>query len=189
MGQAAAEKKCYTVEEYLQHEEESEFRNEFYKGELFPIVATTQRHNDIVHNILFALRPHLRAKGCRIRTENVKLEVIKDVYYPYPDVMLSCDADDTHHLMIKKPILLIEVASPGTAAYDKSFKWKQYRKIPSLRYYMMVSQDEIYVELFSRNDHQSLWVFQEFDDIQDVISLKLLDFELKLSDIYESIEF
>jgi Uma2 family endonuclease len=117
------------------------------------------------------------------------LEVIKDVYYPYPDVMLSCDADDTHHLMIKKPILLIEVALPGTAAYDKSFKWKQYRKIPSLRYYMMVSQDEIYVELFSRNDHQSLWVFQEFDDIQDVISLKLLDFELKLSDIYESIEF
>jgi Uma2 family endonuclease len=183
------EKKYYTVEEYLQHEEESEFRSEFYNGELFPVVATTIRHNDLVHNMSAAFRAFFRPKGCKITIESVKVEAIKDVYYPYPDVMLSCDPDDTHHLMIKNPILLVEVASPGTAAYDKSFKWKQYRKIASLRYYLMISQDEVSVELFSRSDNQSLWLFQDFNDIQDVISLDLLDYKLKLSDIYELIEF
>lgn len=189
MGQAAEEKKYYTVEEYLQYEEESEFRSEFYKGELFPIEATTRRHSNIVLNVATTLRTTLRAQGCDIVTENVKVEVIKNVYYPYPDVVLTCDPDDNHTLIIKKPTLIVEVLSPSTSDYDKSFKWKQYRKITSLRYYMMISQDEISVELFSRSDNQSLWSFQEFADIQDIIHLKNPDFDLKLSAIYELIEF
>jgi Uma2 family endonuclease len=189
MVHPAEEKKYYTVEEYFQHEEESEFRSEFYNNELFPIETTTRRHNDIVNNVLTTMRSIFRPRGCNVYTENIKVEAIKNGYYPYPDVVLNCDPEDNHHLFVKNPILIVEVASPGTATYDKTFKWKQYRKISSLRYYLMISQDEISVELFSRGDNQSLWTFQDFTDIQDVITLNLLDFELKLSDVYELIEF
>ena len=189
MGHPAEDKKHFTVEEYLQYEEESEFRNEFYKGELFPIEATTRKHNKIVNNIMRTFVPHFEPKGCEAFSENVKLEVIKGVYYPYPDVMMSCEPDDNDALLIKKPVIIIEVLSPSTAAYDKGFKWVQYRKIASLRYYLVISQDEVMVEMYSRKDGTSLWSFQYFTNIQNIIHFEYLDFELPLSSIYEYVAF
>lgn len=188
MGQPQEEKKYYTVEEYLQHEEESEFRSEFYKGELFPIVATTRRHNNIVQNIGTNIRSTFRERNCEVLTENVKIEAIKGIYYPYPDVILTCDPDDNDDLIVKNPVLIVEVLSPSTADYDRGFKWLRYRKMPSLRYYMIVSQHEIMVEIFSRKDSNSLWNFQEYIDINDIVHFENLDFELPLSLIYERIE-
>ncbi len=188
MGHPIKEKKHFRVEEYLQFEEESEIRHEFYNNELFPIEATTRRHNEIVQNILFALRAIIRAKGCKIFSEAVKVEVLKNIYYPYPDVVLTCDPEDTHQQMIKSPVLIVEVESPSTFQHDHTFKWMQYRKIPSLRYYMMVAQDSISVELYSRNSNTSLWAFQEFISLEDVLHFELLDFQLSLSTIYELIE-
>jgi Uma2 family endonuclease len=188
MGQAAEEKKYYTLAEYLQHEEESEFRSEFFNGELFPIEATTRRHNNIVQNIASNLRSTFRTQNCEVVTENVKLEAIKGVYYPYPDVMLSCDPDDNDELIIKNPVLIVEVLSPSTADYDRGFKWLRYRKIPSLRYYLIVSQSDTMMEVFSRKDNTSLWTFQEYTDIQSLIRLEGLDFDLPMSLVYERIE-
>jgi Uma2 family endonuclease len=189
MEHPAEDKKHFTVEEYLQHEEESEFRSEFYKGELFPIEATTRKHNDIVYNIANIFRSTFRKRGCFAYSENVKVEAIKGIYYPYPDVMLTCDPSDDDNLIIKNPILIAEVLSPGTADYDRGFKWLRYRKMPSLRYYMIVSQSEMMVEVFSRKDSNALWTLQYFTDIQDVIKFESLDFELSLATIYEFVEF
>jgi Uma2 family endonuclease len=188
MGQAVEEKKYYSLAEYLQHEEESEFRSEFFNGELFPIEATTRRHNKIVHNLIRTFVPHFEPKGCEVFTENVKLEVIKDVYYPYPDLILTCDKDDNDSQIVKNPVLIVEVLSPSTADYDRGFKWLRYRKIPSLRYYLIVSQNDIMVEVFSRKDNTSLWTFQEYTDIHSVIQLESLDFDLPVSLVYERIE-
>lgn len=189
MGHPAEDKKHFTVEEYLQYEEESEFRNEFYKGELFPVEATTRRHNDIVFNLANIFRSTFRARGCYAYSESVKVEVIKGIYYPYPDAMLTCDPDDDNNLIIKNPVLIAEVLSPGTADHDKNFKWSQYRKMPSLRYYMIVSQSELLVEIFSRKDSKALWTLQYFTNIQDIIHFEYLDFELSLATIYEYVVF
>jgi Uma2 family endonuclease len=189
MGRPAEEKKYFTVEEYLQFEEVSETRHEFYKNELFPIESTTRRHNSIVNNIMIAMRPTFRNKGCDVFTEAVKVEVLKNVYYPYPDLVLTCDPDDTHQQMVKSPILIVEVESPSTTQHDHSFKWSQYRKIPSLRYYMMVAQDEISIELYSRNSNISIWTYQEFTSLDDVLYFEVIDFHLDVKTIYEMIEF
>ncbi len=189
MGHPAEEKKYFTVEEYLQFEEKSEIRHEFYKNELFPIEATTRRHNEIVQNILFALRAYFREKGCKIFSEAVKVEVLKNIYYPYPDLVLTCDPEDTHQQMVKSPILIVEVESPGTAQHDHTFKWSQYRKIPSLRYYLMVTQNQISVELYSRNSNTTLWAYQEFSSLDDIIHFESLDFQIDMKTIYELIEF
>jgi Uma2 family endonuclease len=188
MGHPAEDKKHFTVAEYLQHEEESEFRSEFYKGELFPIEATTRRHNDIVFNMANIFRSTFRERGCYAYSESVKIEVIKGMYYPYPDILLTCDPDDNNNLVVKNPVLIAEVLSPSTADHDKNFKWSQYRKMPSLRYYMIISQSELLVEIFSRKDSKALWTLQYFTDIQDVITFDSLDFELPLATIYKLIQ-
>jgi Uma2 family endonuclease len=187
MGRAAEIKKYYTVEEYLQFEEESEIRHEFYQNELFPIEAPTIRHNEIVHNLLFQFRPHFKAEGCKVMTENVKLEAEKNEYYPYPDLMLTCSPDDTHHLIVKYPILLAEVSSPGSIRDEHYFKWSYYRRLSSLRYYLIIAQNRVSVELFSRKTNTTIWTYQEFEDVEDIIHFDLLNFELPLSTIYEGI--
>ncbi len=48
------------------------------------------------------------------------------------------------------PTVLVEVLSKGTEAYDRGEKWSHYRKLPSLREYVLVSSQRIAVEVFRR---------------------------------------
>ena len=189
MAHPVKEKHYYTLEEYLELEQESDIRYEFYNGELFPIEATTVRHNEIVQNTLLAFRAYFRPKGCKITIESVKAEVQEGVYYPYPDLMLSCDSEDTNNQMLKYPVVIVEVLSPSTSSYDKSFKWRRYRKMPSLYYYLMVSQEEHLIEVFTRSGNSDIWSFQEYNDLTDSIHFSKLGFELKMSEVYDLIAF
>ncbi len=182
------EKKHYTVEEYFALEETSEIRHEFFNGEIFAMAGTTLNHSRIASNIEFALR-NQRKQHCDVFRESVKLEAIKDFYYPYPDVMLTCNPFDLRQKnKIVHPSLIIEVLSTSTEMYDKTTKLKKYKAIPSVQYYMMVSQYEMSVELYSRvND--ALWNYQEFTEQNAEIQLDKLDITTSLSDIYENIIF
>ncbi len=182
------EKKHYTVEEYFALEETSEIRHEFFNGEIFAMAGTTLNHSRIASNIEFALR-NQRKQHCDVFRESVKLEAIKDFYYPYPDVMLTCNPFDLRQKnKIVHPSLIIEVLSTSTEMYDKTTKLKKYKAIPSVQYYMMVSQYEMSVELYSRvND--ALWNYQEFTDQNAIINLENIEINLSLSDIYENIIF
>ncbi len=160
MGQAAEQKIYYSFEEYILLEQESGIRYEFYNGELFPVEATTIRHNEIAQNVLIAFRSFFRPKGCKVVIESVKVEVQKNVYYPYPDLMLSCDPNDNDNQLLKYPQVIVEVLSPSTGGYDKSFKWRRYRKMPFLRYYLLISQDFPSIEVFTRSGNSDIWSFK-----------------------------
>ena len=117
------------------------------------------------------------------------MEAIKDFYYPYPDVMLTCNPFDLKQKnKIAHPSLIVEVLSTSTEKYDKTVKLKKYKAIASVQYYMLVSQYEMSVELYSRvND--ALWTYEEFTEQNAMINLEKLEITLSLSDIYENIIF
>jgi Uma2 family endonuclease len=182
------EKKRYTVEEYFALEETSEIRHEYFDGEIFAMAGTTLNHNRIAQNLGFSLRKSKKSH-CDIFLENVKLEAIKDFYYPYPDVMLTCNSFDLKQKnKIAYPSLIVQVLSTSTEKYDKTVKLKKYKAIASVQYYMLVSQYEMSVELYSRvND--SLWNYEEFTEQNTRITLEKLDTTISLSEIYENIIF
>lgn len=188
MGQADL-KKYYSVEEYFELEQNSEQRHEFYNGEVFAMAGATLNHNRLVQNITFILRAFAKKQGCGVFSENVKLEALRNIYYPYPDVMFTCDSNDLNeNLFIRRPSIIVEVLSESTARYDRDFKLRQYRAIRSLQYYVLVSQYEVHVELFSRiNDFQ--WQYEDFVKLNQTINLEKLDIALSLADIYEDITF
>lgn len=189
MGHAQIAEQKYTVEEYLEMEEKSEIRHEFYDGEVFAMAGTTLNHNDIVDNVRSILKDFFRPKGCRIFAENVKVKV-SDIYYPYPDVIVTCSASDiSGTYIIKHPSILVEVLSKSSATYDRGFKLRRYKSISSLQYYLLVSQNEFYVELFARSGDADIWLYQTFENAEDVIRLDTFNFEIKLQSIYENIEF
>ena len=85
-------------------------------------------------------------------TENVRVEVLKDDSYRYPDVVVACHPFDLrgNDQLIRQPRLIVEVLSTSTEKADRGSKWQRYRKIPSLIYYLLVDQYKVPVDLFSR---------------------------------------
>lgn len=190
MGASEKIKKNYiSIEEYFRLEEQSEIRHEYFDGEVFAMAGTTLNHNEITQNIVLKLREKFRSKGCRVLSESVKLEAVKHFYYPYPDIMLTCDAEDIKaDYLIKKPTLIVEVLSKSSLSHDRMFKWKRYKTIPSLKYYLIVSQYELFVELYTRIENSDAWIYESFEKETDTLLLKGLDFELSLAEIYAGIE-
>ncbi len=187
MGESV-EKKRYTVEEYFALEETSEIRHEYFDGEVFAMAGGTLNHNRLTRRVANLVERQAK-NHCAVFTENVKLEVIQNFYYPYPDVMLTCNPFDLRQKnKIAHPSLIVEVLSTSTEKYDKTTKLKKYKAISSVQYYMLVSQYEMSVELYSRvNDF--LWNYEEFTEQNATINLEKLDITISLSDVYENIIF
>ena len=164
MGHVQTAEKKDTVAEYLKMEEESEIRHEYYDGEVFTMAGTTMNHNDIVDNVRTYLKDFFRPQGCRVFAENVKVEVIQNFYYPYPDVIVTCALEDiSGTYIVRHPSILVEVLSRSEEGSERDIKLKSYRQIASLRYYVLVSQDDCYIELYTRTDQEGIWTYQSFD--------------------------
>lgn len=187
MGESG-EKKRYTVEEYFALEETSEIRHEYFDGEIFAMAGGSLNHSRLASNVEFSLRKQQK-QHCDVFRESVKLEVIKDFYYPFPDVMLTCNPFDLRQKnKIAHPSLIVEVLSKASLKSDITTKLKKYKAIASVQYYMLVSQYEMSIELYSRvND--ALWTYEEFTEQHAMINLEKLEITLSLSDIYENIIF
>ncbi len=190
MGERQANTHFNSFKDFLAFEEHSDIRYEYYNGEVFAMAGTTLVHNRLVNNAADVLKAVFRPKGCHIYTESVKLEVIRDSYYPYPDVMVTChELDKQGKYSIKNPVVLVEVLSKSTAELDREFKLQRYKKLPSLQYYLLVSQDKYLLELYGRTDNPSIWTYQSFDKLADKIRLDRLDCQMSVADIYEDISF
>ncbi len=187
--ETAVEKRKYTYAEYLQLEKETDVRHEFWNGEVFRMAGGTRSHSDICFNITRLVNDAFRPRGCQAYQSDVKLELRKENYYVYPDVILTCDKDDNDAYFVKNPSLIVEVLSKSTEGYDRSIKLAQYRKIKSLRYYLLVSQSSTYVEIFGRKNENDLFTYDVAEGIDATIELPALDFALPMSKVYEYIEF
>jgi Uma2 family endonuclease len=191
MGYPQVSEQKYSVTDYLKIEEGSEVRHEYYDGEIFAMGGTSMNHNRIVGKIRNLLERNLLPDGCNVFTENIKLEAIPNFYYAYPDVIVIGHADDVNEgYLVKNPTILIEVLSKKSSeTNDRGVKLRHYRSIAALQYYVLVSQNEFYVELFTRSEQKDIWTYQTFDNSKDVIRFDKMDFELQVSSIYENIVF
>jgi Uma2 family endonuclease len=182
-------KRKYTVEEYFELDNNSEIRHEFYEGEVFAMAGTTRNHNRLAKKITRLLDDAFEEKGCEAIMQSVKLEAINDKYYPYPDVMLVCDPTDDNSYVIKNPVLIVEVLSNSTGEYDRTFKLRRYRNIPSLDYYLLVSQYEVFVELYSRTKESQMWSYSSYENLNDIVDFSTLGYQLSLKKLYDNIIF
>ncbi|GAB2850377.1 Uma2 family endonuclease [Hymenobacter ruber] len=184
MGQPEIQRH-YTSAEYFALEEKSELRHEFFDGEVFAMAGGTKSHNLITQNIALSLRGALRGKGCQVFMEDVRLAVQDNFHYTYPDVMVSCDPTDRRDpYLVRQPVLIVEVLSPSTAEYDRSQKFNQYKKMGSLRHYILVSQTAWVLEWF-RRDELGQWIYTVLSDPADVLEIPDLNLRLPLADAYD----
>lgn len=175
-----------TVEDYLEWEPLQEMRYEYFEGELVAMTGGTIPHNDIALNLYRALYPHVRSKGCRINVADVKVQLSSSVYF-YPDLVVSCDQRDKAAIkLIQHPKLIVEVLSPGTEAYDRGKKFRQYRSLPSLEEYVLIDSTQVSVECFRRGEGK-LWLFTPYA-AGEMVMLESLGFSGAIDQIYEDVQ-
>ncbi len=134
--------------EFMAWEQAQPERHEFYRGEWFNMVGGTRGHNRIVANLSRHLGNHLEDGPCQVFSEAMKVQVGNDAIL-YPDVLVSCDKKfKADELVITSPILIIEVLSPSTQRYDRSEKFAMYRRLVSLREYVLIDPETRRVEVF-----------------------------------------
>ena len=180
----------FTFAEYMQMEEASVERNDFYHGEIFAMAGATVRHHQICQNVNVSFVNAFKPKGCFVSLEGVRLELENEDFYVYPDIFLSCDEKDKGNNLYKKhPSIIFEVLSESTALYDKQVKLKYYKRIESLHYYVLIAQNEIMVEVYSRIGDTQIWQYQTYETMEETIQFPRLNFELSTATIYDGIVF
>lgn len=154
----ALQKPRMTAAEFLAWDETQTVKHEFVRGEVFMMNGVVDTHNVAAMNLVIALRQHLRGSACRVYASDVKLRVEAADCYFYPDLMVTCSAiDATDRLIKREPVLVVEVLSPSTAAFDRGDKFADYRLLPSLREYLLVDADRRRCDLY-RLGPDGLWV-------------------------------
>jgi Uma2 family endonuclease len=176
--------KPMTVEAYLELEEQSEIRHEFVDGQMLAMAGETGEHEDIVFNIVTALRPIAQAKGCRLRSPSVKLRV-SGQRYRYPDVYIVRSPRGNDPRLEENPCCIIEVISPSTVEMDRITKLDEYMSIPSLQHYVLIEQDRRFVIVYRRTPEG--WLYTTFQN--GTIDVPCLETTLSLDQIYAGIEF
>ncbi|MDX2285536.1 MAG: Uma2 family endonuclease [Bacteroidia bacterium] len=179
---------AYTYEEYLALEQSSQERYEYYFGKVRAMAGGTRRHSLITLNLLAALK-RSKKPGCLVYGPDMKLELLAQRQYYYPDLMLTCQPDEMASLgktFIRQPVLIGEVLSDSTEDLDRNGKFKSYMAIPSLRYYVLISQHAQVVEVFSRQSHD-FWHYRQYSGRDAVVDLAGIGIQLNLADIYEDV--
>ncbi|AFZ00524.1 Uma2 family endonuclease [Calothrix sp. PCC 6303] len=179
----------FTIEEYLKLEQTSEIRHEYFGGQVFAMSGGSKQHNLISGNTYSRLRSHLRGGDCSVFMADMKVRIElvnqnKNIYY-YPDVIVSCDSQDQERFFLNYPCLIIEVLSPSTELTDRREKLVNYRTLESLQEYVLISQDEIKVEVY-RRDAEGNWLLEILGK-DDELQLDSINFNLMMAEIYEDV--
>ncbi|HSO00536.1 MAG TPA: Uma2 family endonuclease, partial [Candidatus Nanopelagicales bacterium] len=142
-----------TEDEYLAFERSSSGRHEYLGGEILAMAGGSPRHAALAMNVGRILGNQLQSRPCVVLSSDARVHIPATGLYTYPDVTVACDKLELHPKdrdVLLNPTLIVEVLSDSTEAYDRGAKFAHYRRIPSLRAYVLVSQGERRIELFER---------------------------------------
>lgn len=179
-----------TAEEYLALDRTAEFKSEFINGEMFAMSGASMRHTDLQGNIYSELHFALENTECWAHGSDFRVRVSK-ANYTYPDISVTCGkrllADKEQDTLLN-PTVIIEILSPSTEKYDRGLKFQLYRTIESLREYVLVDQEQVRIEHYTRQADEG-WTLRDYQTLDEHLNMPSLGVSISLQRIYNRIEF
>lgn len=178
----------YTAEEYLTLERSASCKSEFHDGQIYAMTGASREHNLVSGNIYRELSEQLKKRPCEAYINDMRVKAAEARSYHYPDIVVVCGTpqfEDAHVDTLLNPTLLIEVLSPSTEAYDRGGKFAHYRKIPTLREYLLVAQDQPSIERYVRQG--DVWILMEAVGLEAAMTLESIDCVLSLREVYDKV--
>lgn len=186
MGYAKLKTKI-SVDDYLTGEEVSPVRYEYLHGDVYAMAGASQNHGRITMNFANLLLNKLRNSSCEVFAEGMKVKASEEVFY-YPDVLVTCEGNFENRYYAESPVLIVEVISPSTERIDRREKLLTYRTLQSIREIVLISQQEVSVELHRRQS-DGRWVTYYFDRTDTEFTLESVDLTLALDEVYRRVSF
>ncbi|MDX9989808.1 Uma2 family endonuclease [Thiothrix unzii] len=177
-------KPCFSREDYLLLEAQSDVKHEFLAGQAYAMAGGTFNHARVAGNLFASLRQLLRGKPCQPMNSDMRVHTPSGLD-TYPDVSVYCGQPDLNdkQTTLLNPVLLVEVLSPSTREYDRSSKFAHYRSIPSLQDYLLIDPEAVAVEHFHRLKRDE-WLLRVYSQPDDVLVLDTLGISLALNEFY-----
>ena len=177
-----------TAEDYLKLERSASYKSEFHDGQIYAMTGASRKHNLITVNIAGELRSQLKKRPCEAYINDMRVKAAEAPSYHYPDITVVCGKpqfEDGQMDTLLNPTLLIEVLSPSTEAYDRGGKFAHYRKIPTLREYLLVMQDQPSIERYQRQGE--VWILSEAVGLEASVPMESIDCILSLREVYDKV--
>jgi len=180
-----------TPEEYLEIERNTDGKNEYINGEIFPVEGGTRAHSRITTNTILAVGKRLAGGVCEVYDSSLNVCIDRSSLYVHPDVSVICGKPEyasSGKDTISNPRLVVEVMSPTTANYDLGWKARRYWKIASLRNLLLIEQEEVWIEHWFRAEGGK-WESLVLESLSDILCVESLSIEIPVSEIYRGVEF
>ena len=178
-----------TEEQYLELDRAAEVRSEFLDGEMIAMSGGSTNHARLQQNISSELYNRLQGSGCEAFGSDLRLRVSARLY-TYPDISVVCGklrVADGHKDILLNPIVVFEILSPSTEKYDRGVKFQHYRTIDSLKDYVLIDQDQVRIEHYSRQTDNT-WTLHDHEKIEEELKIDAIGASLPLSRIYDRVE-
>lgn len=178
-----------TAEQYLEIERAAEIKSEFHDGQMFAMAGGTLAHSFLANRMGGILDGQL-PRGCRAFNADLRIHVAAEGLYTYADCSVICGKPEYlegHKDLAANPVLIVEVLSPATEAYDRGKKFEMYRTIPSFQEYLLVHQDRPRVEHYSRQDSGG-WLLREYAGAEASAPVERLGLEIGLGALYAGLD-
>jgi Uma2 family endonuclease len=176
-------RKPMTLSQFLSWEERQERRYEFDGFQPIAMTGGTDAHEAIGGMLRSLLQARMQGKPCRVRGPTMKIEVMDRIRYP--DAFVYCTPVQPTETVIKDPVVVFEILSPGTSRTDRIEKLREYRATASIQRYVILEQDSIAATVFAR--HGTDWIAHALTS-DDVLRMPEIEVDLPLSDIYADVQ-
>ena len=183
--------KHYTVEEYFDLERTRDGKSEYYRGEIFAMSGGSEAHSLIGANCIRELGNALKSRPCRVYTSDMRVKCPTGLY-TYPDASIVCGKPEllgNRYDTLLNPLVIFEVLSESTEAYDRGKKFEHYASIPSLRDYVLIPQDRAIIQRFSRESDVAPWMVTIVNGLEATLELPSAEVSVLLREIYAKVEF
>lgn len=182
----------YTLKEYLDLDKNSEERYEYFDGAVFAMAGGSPSHARISGNVYSTLQAKLRGGQCEAFNSEMRIKVPLALPYRYPDASVVCgepvfDEIDGQQMLVN-PVLIVEVLSPSTAAYDLVDKFAAYQSIDTFREYLLISQDRPHIIQHVKQSKRR-WMRIEIEGMESEVMLESVNVTLALIELYERVDF
>jgi Uma2 family endonuclease len=188
----------FSHDEYLAFERDSDRKHEYLDGLIYAMAGSSPEHSTISVNIAEIVTRQLRGTPCRPFSSDMRVRCIplapqakgRQGLFAYPDFIVVCGDPayhDEHHDVLVNPVLIVEVLSPSTEAYDRDEKVRRYRELASFTDYLLVSQDRYCVEHHSKAGDGS-WTTTRETDLSKTVPVESIGCTIPLREVYEWVE-